>query len=58
MNLRRGFELWTFSVVETVIDYRTFEAGQIYFALRYAYSPLKLMSLNKHVEAKEWNVVV
>ena len=24
MNLRRGFELWTFSIVETAIDYGDF----------------------------------
>jgi hypothetical protein len=27
MNLRRDFELWTINIVETVIDYRTFEVG-------------------------------
>ena len=27
MNLRKDFELWTFNIVETVIDYGTFEVG-------------------------------
>jgi len=27
LNLRRDFELWTFNIVETGIDYRDFEVG-------------------------------
>ena len=27
MNLKRDFELWTFNIVETVVDYGTFEVG-------------------------------
>ena len=27
MNLRRDLELWTFNIVETAIDYGSFEVG-------------------------------
>jgi hypothetical protein len=35
MNLRRDFKLWTFNIVETVINYRNFEAVLNVFALCY-----------------------
>ena len=35
MNLNNDFELWTFNIVETVIDYGTFEVGLMYFAFCY-----------------------
>ena len=27
MNLRKDYKFWTFNIVETVIDYGTFEVG-------------------------------
>jgi hypothetical protein len=31
MNLQRDFELWTCNIVETVVDYGTFEVGVYVF---------------------------
>ena len=60
MNLRRDLELWTFNIVATAIDYEDFESW-IKCILHYAmfkYGPHRLMSLNKSMRTREWNVTV
>jgi hypothetical protein len=60
INLRRGFELWTFNIVEPAIDYGSFESWTKYI-LHYAifrYGPHRLMCLIKPMGAREWNVMV
>ena len=56
MNVRRDFELWSFNIVETMIDYEIFEVVLkvlLHYAMpRYGVHRLKPMG------AWEWNVVV
>ena len=59
MNLRRSLELWTFSIVETTIDYGDF-GSCTNFIMHYSmfrYGPHRLMYLNKPIGAREWNVM-
>ena len=61
MNLRRDFELWTFNIVETAIDYEDFESWTkcILHYVMFKYAPLpRLMCLDKSTGAREWNVMV
>ena len=46
MNLRRDFELWTFNIVETAIDYGI--KCILYYAMA-RYGPHRLMCLNKPI---------
>ena len=60
MNLRRDFELWTFNIVETAIDYEDFESWTkciLHYAM-FKYGPHRLMCLNKSMRARELNVMV
>jgi hypothetical protein len=60
MDLRRGFDLRTFNIVETAIDYGDFESCTKYifhFALG-RHGPHRLMSLMKPMGIREWNVMV
>jgi hypothetical protein len=55
MNLRKDFELWTFNIVETAIDYGDFGSWAKYI-LHYAmfrYDPHRLMCLNKFMGARD-----
>jgi hypothetical protein len=58
MNLRRDFELWTFKIVETAIDYGVFESWtkcNFYYTMGMA--PID-SCLNKLMGARKWNVMV
>jgi hypothetical protein len=58
MDLRRDFELWTFNIVETAIDYGDFGSWTkctFYYAMA-RYGPHRLC-LNKLMGAREWNVM-
>jgi hypothetical protein len=60
MNLRRDFELWTFNIVETAIDYGDFGSWikcTIFIMLWPDIAPTD-MCLNKPIGAREWNVMV
>ena len=59
MNLRRDFELWTFNIVVTAIDYEDFESWTkciLHYAM-FRYGPHRLICLNKPMGAREWNVI-
>jgi hypothetical protein len=58
MSVRRDFELWTFNIVETAIDYRDFGSWTkciLYYAM-FRYAPHRFISLNSPMGVKEWNV--
>jgi hypothetical protein len=61
MDLRRDFELWTFNIVETAIDYGDFGSWTkctfFYYTIA-RYDPHRFMCLYKPMGAREWNVVV
>ena len=60
MNLRRGLELWTFTIVETAIDYENFKSWTkfILHYVMFKYGPHRLMCLNKSMGAREWKLMV
>jgi hypothetical protein len=59
MNLRRGFELWTFNIIETAMDYEDLWSwNKFIFLAMVRYDSHRLMCLNKLVGARKWNVVV
>jgi hypothetical protein len=59
MNVRRDFELWTFNIIEAVMDYGGFGSWSkctLHYAM-FRYGPHRLMHLNKPIGAREWNVM-
>ena len=61
MDLRRDFDLSTFNIVDTAIDYEDFESWTKCNILHYAmdgYVPHSLRCLNNPMRAREWNVMV
>ena len=60
MDLRRNFELWTFNIVETGIDYGNFGSWTkcIFFLSMAIYGPHRLICLNKPMGARERKVMV
>jgi len=60
MNLRRDFELWTFNIVGTAIDYGDFgnRTKHGIFYVMSQYGPHRFICLNKLMGAREWNVIV
>jgi hypothetical protein len=60
MNLRRNFELWTFNIIETAIDYE--DSGSwtkciLHYAM-FRYGPHRFIYLDKPIGAREWNMIV
>jgi hypothetical protein len=60
MNLRRDFELWTFKIVETTIDFEDFGSWTkcIFYYSMFRYVPHRFICLRKPMRAREWNVMV
>ena len=61
MNLRRDFELWTFNIVDTAIDYGdsgNWTKCSLHYAMFRSVPPPRLIYLNKSIGAREWNVMV
>ena len=57
MNLRSDFELWTFNIVETPIDYEDFGSWTkcIFHYAMFSCGLHRLIYLNKPMAAREWN---
>ena len=51
MNLRRDFELWTFNIVETALDYEDFRSWTkcIFHYAMFRYGPHRLMFQQAYV---------
>ena len=61
MNLRRDFELWTFNIVETAVEYGDFGSWTkciLHYAMFKYAPPHRLICLNKPMGARKWNVMV
>jgi hypothetical protein len=55
MNLRRDFELWTFNIIDTTIDYGDFGSWAkcvLHYAM-FRYGPHRLICLNKAMGTME-----
>ena len=60
MNLSRDFDLWTFNIIVTAINYEDVGSWTkciFYYAMARC-GPYKLMCVNRPMGAREWNVVV
>jgi hypothetical protein len=61
MNLRRDFELWTFNIVETAVEYGDFGSWTkciLHYAMFKYAPPHRLICFNKPMGARKWNVMV
>jgi hypothetical protein len=59
INLRRDFEYWTFNILGTAIyhgDFGSCTNSILHYAMC-RYGPLRIICLDKHIWAREWNVV-
>jgi hypothetical protein len=60
LNLRREFQLWTFNIVETAMDYGDFGSWTkciLHYAM-FKYGLHRFICLTKPMGSREWNVMV